>query len=89
MESAVHLSVRGRVQGVYFRAGTEKSAKELGLTGWVRNCQDGSVEIHAEGTKEKIEKFIEWCRKGPVLASVKEIDIEWIAPKGLSSFEII
>ncbi len=89
MQTAVHLIVRGRVQGVYYRAGTEKSAQGLGLTGWVRNCSDGSVEIHAEGTKEKIEKFIEWCRKGPVLASVKEVDIEWITPQGLSSFEII
>jgi len=56
----IHLSVRGRVQGVFFRENTYKKAKKLGITGWVRNFPDGQVEIVAEGEKEKIEKLISY-----------------------------
>ena len=50
----VHLVVSGRVQGVWFRAGTREQALQLGLCGWVKNCPDGTVEIHAEGGKEAL-----------------------------------
>ena len=85
---AVHLFVRGRVQGVFFRAGTQKAAEGLGLAGWVKNCGDGSVEIHAEGNKEKLEELIAWCRQGPPMASVSNIDLNWIEAEGLRSFDI-
>ena len=49
---AVHIVVRGRVQGVWYRGSAEARASELGLAGWVRNCPDGTVEIHAEGDRE-------------------------------------
>ena len=86
--AAVHLIVQGRVQGVFYRAKTQKTAEALGLTGWVRNCDDGSVEIHAEGNKAKLEELIEWCRKGPALASVSKMDLNWVESKGLHSFDI-
>jgi len=85
---AVHLFVRGRVQGVFFRASAQKTAEGLGLTGWVKNCGDGSVEIHAEGDKEKLEELIAWCRQGPPMASVSDVDLDWIEPAGLTSFDI-
>jgi acylphosphatase len=85
---AIHLFVHGRVQGVFFRAKTQKTAEGLGLTGWVRNCSDGSVEIHAEGSREKLEELIAWCRKGPPLASVSNIDLDWVEAEGLPSFDI-
>ncbi len=85
---AIHLFVRGRVQGVFFRASTQKTAEGLGLTGWVRNCSDGSVEIHAEGDKKKLEELIAWCRQGPPMASVTDIDQDWIEPEGLHSFDV-
>jgi acylphosphatase len=85
---AVHLFVHGRVQGVFYRAKTQKVAEGLGLTGWVKNCDDGSVEIHAEGSKAKLEELIEWCRKGPVLASVSNMDLNWLKAEGLSAFDI-
>ncbi len=85
---AVHLFVHGRVQGVFFRAKTQKMAEGLGLTGWVQNCSEGSVEIHAEGSREKLEELIAWCRKGPPLASVSNIDLNWVEAGGLSSFDI-
>jgi len=88
MSSAVHLIAHGRVQGVWFRAGTQEQALQLGVCGWVRNCPDGSVEIHAEGEKEILEQFINWCRKGPPAAQVSDLDIEWVDPQGLTTFKI-
>ena len=86
---AVHMFVHGHVQGVFYRANTQKVAQGLGLTGWVKNCNDGSVEIHAEGDKDKLEELIEWCRHGPALAKVSKIDLNWIGPQGLRSFDIV
>ena len=86
---AVHMFVHGHVQGVFYRAKTQKVAQGLGLTGWVKNCDDGSVEIHAEGDKGKLEELIEWCRHGPALAKVSKIDLNWIGPQGLRSFDIV
>jgi acylphosphatase len=63
-ELHVHLIVSGRVQGVGFRYSTQSVAIELGLTGWVRNQSDGTVEIQVEGKKEKIEQFIHQLEKG-------------------------
>ena len=60
-DSAVHIIVHGRVQGVFFRASAQGRAVELSLVGWVRNLPDNTVEIHAEGDRENLELFIEWC----------------------------
>ena len=88
MSFAVHLIVRGRVQGVWFRASTQEQALQLSVCGWAKNCQDGSVEIHAEAEKEILEQFINWCRKGPPAAQVSDLDIEWVDPQGMTTFEI-
>ena len=73
----VHLRISGRVQGVYFRASAVEQARRLGLTGWVMNCPDSSVEVIAEGARERLEKFISWCGSGPPGAQVKEVRSEW------------
>jgi acylphosphatase len=86
--AAVHLFVHGRVQGVFYRAKTQKTAEGLGLAGWVKNCEDGSVEIHAEGDKVKLEELIEWCHRGPALAKVSNVDLRWVEAEGLFSFDI-
>ena len=88
MLMSVHLIVQGKVQGVWFRAGTQEQAKHLGLSGWVKNCPDGTVEIHAEGEKETLEKFVDWCRKGPPAAQVSTLEIECVKPQRLTDFEI-
>ena len=75
--SRVHLLISGRVQGVTFRASTKRKAQSLGLKGWVRNTDDGKVEAVIEGEKEKIEKLIEWAKRGPRLADVENIKINW------------
>lgn len=87
--TAAHLIVRGRVQGVFFRATTQETAENLGLAGWVRNRPDGTVEIHVEGEKTQLEKLVAWCHKGPPSAKVHQVDVEWISAKGLRSFEVL
>ncbi|MDP7056859.1 MAG: acylphosphatase [Nitrospinaceae bacterium] len=87
-DSAVHIIVHGRVQGVFFRASTQTRALELSLVGWVRNLPDSSVEIHAEGDRENLELLIEWCRQGPSSAKVTRVDSDWIAPQTMHDFQI-
>src|SRR5574341_2159455 len=75
MKTRVHILVSGKVQGVFFRKSTKNKAQELDITGWVRNLDDGRVEAVFEGEKEKVEKMVEWARKGPDYAEVKDIKI--------------
>lgn len=72
----IRARVSGRVQGVGFRAATERCAQALGLTGWVRNCEDHSVECLAEGEQAAIEEFIKYLRSGPLLARVDSLEYE-------------
>lgn len=84
-----HIFVSGLVQGVFFRSNTAKKAKELRLTGWVTNLPDGRVEATFEGEKEKIEKILEWAKRGPEWARVDKIEIEWEEYRGqFEDFEI-
>jgi acylphosphatase len=76
-KSRVHLWIEGRVQGVFFRASTMDKARELGLTGWVKNNPDGSVEIVAEGAREVVEELVAWSHKGPRHAVVDNVEVEW------------
>jgi len=73
--SVYKINISGRVQGVYFRAYTQKRAKQLSITGSVKNCSDGSVEIIALGEEAALQKFIQWCHKGPLLAKVTEVKL--------------
>lgn len=77
-----HLIVSGHVQGVYYRSNSAETGLKLGLTGWSKNLPNGTVEIVAEGDKERIEELIKWCRKGPPSARVEGVDIRWEAPTG-------
>ncbi len=84
------VRVYGRVQGVFFRYNTRKKALELGLSGWVRNVPDGTVEILVEGPRDKVERLIDWARVGPPLARVTKVDVQWEDYKGeFDSFEIV
>jgi acylphosphatase len=74
MDVILRLLIRGRVQGVGFRAWTEVTALELGVEGWVRNCRDGSVEALLSGTEEVVLTMVELCREGPPGARVEAID---------------
>jgi acylphosphatase len=72
----VHLIVKGRVQGVYFRASTVQQARHLGLTGWVMNRRDGSVEVLAEGPSDRLEELVAWCGQGPPGARVEQVELQ-------------
>jgi acylphosphatase len=85
----VRVLVTGKVQGVAFRAHTREAARALGVTGWVRNLPDGSVEAIAEGEPKPLEDFIAWCRKGPRSARVAGVAIEWQDANGeFATFDI-
>ena len=70
----IHLTISGRVQGVYFRQTTRTKAKELGVSGWVRNRSNGTVELVAEGPLESLDMLAKWCEAGPEMAQVLGID---------------
>jgi acylphosphatase len=78
--------VRGRVQGVGFRYTTQHEARKLGLSGWVRNRVDGTVEVEAEGAPEALETFLSFLHRGPLGAHVDGVDAEWLAPQGGGAF---
>jgi acylphosphatase len=81
--------VRGRVQGVYFRGATEVEAAAAGVSGWVRNRADGSVEAVFEGAPEAVAALVEFCRRGPRPARVEQIECFEEAPEGLRSFRVL
>ena len=72
----VELNIRGRVQGVFFRQSTKQTAVRLGVTGWVRNNPDGSVQAVFEGEKDAVAEAITWCHQGPPAADVTAVDID-------------
>jgi len=76
MKKSAHVIISGGVQGVWFRANTKQKAEELGLTGWVRNTNDGCVEAVFEGEERQLEEMIKWCHKGPSLANVKKVEVK-------------
>ena len=77
MKARAHVIVRGRVQGVFFRAKTQAIALQEGVTGWVRNLTEGGVEAVFEGEKEAVKRAVAWCHHGPPLARVDDIDVQW------------
>lgn len=80
----VHLIIRGKVQGVYYRQSSKEKADELGLCGWVRNRQNGTVEAVVEGAPAAVTSFIDWCHSGPSHARVDGVDCTSGEPVSLS-----
>jgi len=87
-EAARHVSITGRVQGVFFRAWASDQAQQLGVTGWVRNCPDGHVESHVEGDSAAVEAMLGRLRSGPPSAKVEELKSWEVEPIGYDGFEI-
>ncbi len=88
MIKKANILVSGRVQGVFYRSSTRDKALELGIKGWVMNKPDGSVYIEAEADESNLDHFIEWCKKGPMMARVDNIDIRHQSPEGFPGFEV-
>lgn len=73
----LHLTIHGRVHGVFFRHGARQVAERLGLVGFVKNCPNGCVEVLAQGDEESLKKLRDWCKVGPPLARVERVEEEW------------
>jgi acylphosphatase len=85
---AKHVRITGLVQGVFFRAWTREEARRGGLTGWVRNCVDGSVEAHLEGEVTAVRWLIDKLAYGPKGARVDNVHVSDAEPANLNSFEV-
>jgi acylphosphatase len=80
--------VRGRVQGVFYRASCAEQARALGLTGWVRNTVDGRVEAEFEGEPAAVDTMLGWCAQGPPHAVVEHVEVEEAPPTGETGFRV-
>lgn len=88
MEIARHVRVTGRVQGVFFRAWTAEQAVALGVSGWVRNCPDGSVEGHLEGPDRAVATLIERLHDGPPAAEVSRVSVSKAGAESATGFAV-
>jgi acylphosphatase len=81
--------VSGRVQGVWFRDSCQREARRLGVAGWVRNCDDGRVEVVIEGPPDAVNELANWCQHGPPRAQVTALELVDEEPAGESGFSIV
>ena len=88
MNCCRHFLVSGQVQGVFFRATTEATARRLGLTGWVRNLRDGRVELVACGMEEKLKELEQWLWQGPPRARVEQVVSGDVEQQTFRDFEV-
>ena len=82
MKVQAHVIFTGKVQGVWFRANTQKKAKAMGLTGWVRNLPDGSVEAVFQGPEEQVKATVQWCETSQPYARVDSVEVKWMEYTG-------
>lgn len=83
------INIKGTVQGIFFRKFLEEKANELDMQGYCRNLDNGSVEVVVEGRDEKVNEFVELCRKGPKQAQIMNVNVEEIKHQGLKGFKIL
>ena len=83
------INIKGTVQGIFFRKFIEEKANELGVRGYCRNLNDGSVEVVVEGRDEKVNELVQLCREGPKQAQITSVDAEEIKHQGLDGFKIL
>jgi acylphosphatase len=83
-----HVVVRGRVQGVFFRDSCRREARGRGVTGWVCNSPDGSVEAVFEGPPDAVDAMVAWVHEGPPHATVAGVSVRTERPEGLSDFQV-
>ena len=85
----IHLLITGEVQGVFFRATAKDVADKTGIKGWVRNTKEGEVEIVASGLREQLDRFVEWCKKGPKRALVSNVTVDHLEYRAFDDFRVI
>jgi acylphosphatase len=79
MDKQMRLTITGKVQGVFYRSTAKRNAMELKLKGYVKNIEDGSVVLVAEGPEEKLDELLKWCWTGPENAEVRNIEVKWFS----------
>jgi acylphosphatase len=85
---SVHLLIKGKVQGVFYRATAKDMAQALDLKGWIKNTGEGDVEVIVTGSDSAIHQFIEWCKKGPPKAVVITVNVTSITEKPFDDFRV-
>ena len=88
MDNGIHYLVTGRVQAVCFRLATREQADLYGLTGWVRNLQDGRVEVMAFGDEQQLDNLKQWLKSGPAMAQVLDVESETVEFQNFECFSI-
>jgi acylphosphatase len=86
--AARRVTVHGAVQGVFFRETTRRRAEQRGVSGWVANRRDGTVEAHFEGEPDAVEALVAFAREGPRGATVERVEVRDAEPEGLTGFEV-
>tara|TARA_Y100000310_G_C20268517_1_gene616897 strand:+ start:338 stop:613 length:276 start_codon:yes stop_codon:yes gene_type:complete len=89
MKKAVRLYIKGTVQGVFFRAFIKENAERLNVKGFVRNLEDGRVEVFAEGNSEDVNKMMELCNKGPKHSQIRNVEAKSEKHQGFNNFKIL
>jgi acylphosphatase len=85
----VHLLIKGKVQGVFYRASAKDVATQLNLNGWIRNTKEGDVEAVVTGDEDLVKEFIEWCKKGPRKAEVDKVEVTENSDEQFFGFTIV
>ncbi len=85
----VHLIIKGKVQGVFYRASAMEEAEKLGIKGWIKNTSEGNVEAVVNGDQDMIERYVAWCWKGPSRAKVESVEVRHIEDKKFDRFEVV
>ena len=85
----LYIKIKGRIQGVDFRASTKAVADQLKIRGTIHNEKDGTISVEAEGDDQMMEQFLEWCQEGPEYAIVESIEVVEAADKAYKNFEVI
>lgn len=85
----VHLIIKGKVQGVFYRACAREEAEKLGITGWIKNTREGNVEAMINGDQKDIYRYISWCRKGPSRARVENVEVIRVEDREFEGFKVI
>jgi len=89
MNQSISITVKGIVQGVYYRQRTKDFANKNGVTGEIKNLPDGDVFIIATGTEEKLDEFVKWCNKGPETAVVSDVIVNKVPYREFAAFKIV
>ena len=85
----VYLLIKGKVQGVFYRATAKEEADQLRLTGWIKNTEEGHVDAVASGSQPALDQFISWCKQGPRKAEVTAVEIKTLPEETFNQFSIL